>query len=120
MPYFFLSVICIQCSTARAFAMPRFMTIIVVCLLLGLASNMCRHRAIGPLRPLTRTCQAATLNFPAGRRNAPNTRRGAGGKTIRLSSALFKPFRGISSLASLAPVFHNGLTMLPRDMKFRA
>lgn len=27
MPYFFLSVICIQCSTARAFAMPRFETI---------------------------------------------------------------------------------------------
>lgn len=34
-------------------------------------------------------------------------------------SALFKPFRGISSLASLVPVFHGGLTTLPRGAVHR-
>lgn len=50
-------------------------------------SNVRRHRAVGPLRPLERAGRTAALNFPAGRQPASRTRRRAGGKTPRLSSA---------------------------------
>ena len=85
-------------------------------------SNVRRHRAVGPLRPLERAGRTAALNFTCGASprtpHSPWGRRKDGVSFLLFRvwrSALVKPFRGISSLASLAPVFHDGLTTLPRN-----
>ena len=89
----------------------------------SLDSNMCRHRAVGPLCPLERAGRTAAPNFSCGA--SPHTPHSPWGRRkdrpsflrVRVwRSAFVKPFRGISSLASLAPVFHGGLTTLPRGM----
>lgn len=86
-------------------------------------SESCCHRAVGPLCPLERAGRTAAPNFSCGA--SPHTPHSPWGRRkdrpsflrVRVwRSAFVKPFRGISSLASLAPVFHGGLTTLPRGM----